>query len=525
MTATASSRGRLLGVFSLLLLWVLIGIIALHRAGGNNNPELLDQGAYLHVSLLIQEHRGLTDGNRHPLYPAMLAPFAARDHAFFPTAKLVTLVLGMAGYLFVTWRVARRWGTGMALAVLLACASSFVWTASGLRCEVLLIPLLWVFWETGAAGFERPRLWIVAGCAAGLCYLTKASGTLLVVALVATWLFSGQLLDRRRWNLILFLAPFALVVSPLAWWNYRTYGTPFYNHNSRHVMWLDGWEQAGRVHTPLPTMQSWFAEHGLADLISRELIGFVRLPDLWLFVLFGLAAASLALRSRRGTVGPAESSLSPYEAKLAVAIVVVQAVLLAWYTPIVSSSRFVIPMQPVMWIVVLLAMADRMPRAWLAGMRRLQLPLTVLLAVALLIAPIFLNLRNPYDAEIVTYPEIEDWVRATDESALVYGPSQNFPQWMFIPDFRFVKVPPDVSFDEMLVRMNERDARFLLVDLEMFRNRPILGKIVDEHPREGLIPVPGARDLVPHMIDRERPGRWVLFEREVTGPDVIDDEP
>jgi hypothetical protein len=147
----------------------------------------------------------------------------------------------------------------------------------------------------------------------------------------------------------------------------------------------------------------------------------------------------------------------------------------------------------------------------------MQVPLAILIASALLISPFMLDLHDPYDDPIVTYPEVEDWIRSTDESALVYGPSQNFPQWMFIPDFRFVSVPPDVSFDEMLVRMSEHDARFLLVDREMCRNRPVLGNIVGEHPREGLMPIPGASDMVPHMIDRERPSRWVLFEREVTG--------
>ena len=132
MTAAAGRRSRYVGTISLLLLLTLIGLVTFHRAGGKHNPEELDQGAYLHVSLLIHEDRALTDGNRHPLYPALLAPFASREHSFFPTAKLVTLVLGMAGYLFVAWRIARRWGTGMALAVLLACGSSFVWTASGL---------------------------------------------------------------------------------------------------------------------------------------------------------------------------------------------------------------------------------------------------------------------------------------------------------------------------------------------------------------------------------------------------------
>jgi hypothetical protein len=125
LTAPASSQGRLLGVLPLLLLWVLIGLVAFHRAGGNDNPEKLDQGAYLHLSLHIHEHRALTDGNRHPLYPSLLAPFASREHAFFATAKLVTLGLGMVGYLFVAWRVARRWGTGFALLVLLACGARY----------------------------------------------------------------------------------------------------------------------------------------------------------------------------------------------------------------------------------------------------------------------------------------------------------------------------------------------------------------------------------------------------------------
>jgi len=513
MTVAPTHRPGLAQTLPVVLLLLLTGLVAAHRAGGNDNPETLDQGAYLHVSLLIHEHRGLTDGNRHPLYPALLAPFAVRDSSFFATAKLLTLGLGLAGYFLVTWRVARRWGVGMAVLVLLACGSSFVWTSSGLRCEVLMIPLLWVFWEAGAAGFENPRLWIVAGCAAGLYYLTKASGSILVVAMVATWLVSGQALDRRRWRLTLFLAPFLLMVWPLTIWNYHAYGEPFYNQNSKHVMWLDSWAEAGRAHTPLPTMQSWFAEHGVGDLITREFTGLFRLPDLWLFVLFLVAAASFATRRTREPVASTRSPLARYEMILAIAIVAIHAVLLAWYTPVVSSSRFVIPLQPVMWVVVLLAIADRMPRSWLGGMRRMWAPLTVLLAAALIVAPFLLDLRDPYDEIIVTYPEIEDWVRSTDERSLVYGPSQNFPQWMFIPDFRFISVPPDLSFNEVLARMDETDTRFLLVDREMLQSRPVLGSIVVERPGEGLAAVPGSRHVLPFKVDHGTPTRWILFER------------
>jgi hypothetical protein len=465
------------------------------------------------LSLQIHEHRALTDGNRHPLYPALLAPFASRDHSFFATAKLLTFGLGMVGYLFVAWRVARRWGTWIAFLVLLACGSSFVWTASGLRCEVLLIPLLWVFWECGAAGFERPRLWLVAGCAAGLCYLTKANGTLLVIALVASWLFSGQPFDRRRWKLLLFLVPFALIVSPLVAWNIHRYGEPFYNFNSKHVMWLDSWEQASRAGTPLPTMHSWFADHGLGDLVAREFWGVLRLPDLWLFALFILAAISLATRYR-GQPRGATCSSSRHELILATAIVAIHAVLLAWYTPIVASSRFVIPMQAVMWVIVFLAIARQIPPAWAAGMGRLRGPLTALVAIALVCSPLFLDFPDPYADPVVTYPEIEDWIRSSDETSMVYGPSENFPQWIFIPDFRFISVPPDLSFDELLESMDQRRTRVLLIDREMLRNRSVLGRLVVDRPGEGLVPMDVSSPLRVEKQDAETPRRWILYRLE-----------
>jgi hypothetical protein len=502
-------------------LLLLIGLVALHRAGRNDNPELLDQGAYLHVSLLIHEHRGLTDGNRHPLYPALLAPFASRDHAFFPSAKIVTLVLGLAGYAFVAWRVARRWGSGMAALVLLACGSSFVWTASGLRCEVLLIPLVWAFWETGAAGFEAPRRWIVAGAAAGLCYLTKASGMLLVLAFGASWLLGGQLRDRRRWNLALFLIPLALVISPLAVWNARQYGEPFYNVNSKHVMWLDGWEQAGRVHTPLPTLQSWFAEHGMRDAVARELSGFVRLPDLWLFVLFAAAVASMVASGRNRPEAVVSRTLKPVELSLAVAVVGIHAVLLAWYTPVVSSSRFVIPIQPIMWLVVLAAAAQRLPAALMRWIGRARPALAVLLVFAVVLAPFVLDLHDPYRDDIATYPEIEDWIRSSGEASLVYGPSQNFPQWIFIPDFAFVPVPPDVTFDEMIERASRSGARYYLVDREMLRNRPQIAALVGEVPGSGLTPASGAEGFELVASDREVPTRWLLFRYTGSAPERL----
>jgi len=278
-------------------------------------------------------------------------------------------------------------------------------------------------------------------------------------------------------------------------------------------MWLDSWEQASRAGAPLPTMQSWFADHGLGDLVAREFWGVLRLPDLWLFALFFLAAISLAIRYRRRP-GGATCSSSRNELILATAIVAIHAVLLAWYTPIAASSRFVIPMQAVMWVIVFLAIARRIPLAWAAGVRRLRVPLTALVAIALICSPLFLDFPDPYADPVVTYPEIEEWIRSADETSMIYGPSENFPQWIFIPDFRFIPVPPDLSFDELLARMDQSRTRVLLIDREMLRNRSILGRLVVDRSGEGLVPVPESTPFFTSALDSETPTRWILFERK-----------
>jgi hypothetical protein len=167
-----------------------------------------------------------------------------------------------------------------------------------------------------------------------------------------------------------------------------------------------------------------------------------------------------------------------------------------------------------MWVIVFLAIARQIPPAWAAGMGRLRGPLTALVAIALVCSPLFLDFPDPYADPVVTYPEIEDWIRSSDETSMVYGPSENFPQWIFIPDFRFISVPPDLSFDELLESMDQRRTRVLLIDREMLRNRSVLGRLVVDRPGEGLVPMDVSSPLRVEKQDAETPRRWILYRLE-----------
>jgi len=63
-----------------LLCVVLVCYVAdgLEAIRANSNSSDYDQRSYLGLAIDIQDGDALTDGNRHPLYPALLAPFAAR---------------------------------------------------------------------------------------------------------------------------------------------------------------------------------------------------------------------------------------------------------------------------------------------------------------------------------------------------------------------------------------------------------------------------------------------------------------
>jgi len=148
----------------------------------------------------------VTDDGRHaprmPLYPLLLAPFAALGPAGIVAAKLAQALLGAAAVL-----VARRWarlaaGSRAALAagLLVACDPFAIFFSNLLLTEIvftfLLLALGWQGWRLTVAA--RPAWPLLAGYAAtaAALILTRPSAALLPLGVWGLVLLMAR--DRRR---------------------------------------------------------------------------------------------------------------------------------------------------------------------------------------------------------------------------------------------------------------------------------------------------------------------------------------
>jgi len=269
-----------------LLLFCILGrflAVGLEEVRGNANSSAYDQRSFLNLGLNIRAGKKLTDGNRHPLFPALLALFARREWAYFTEAKLLSLGLGTLSLLLIFWLVRCLWGSGVALGVilLLSINQAFAHESSHVLGEPLLVSLSFLAWCLTVRGFVRQQLWIAAGAVAGLAYLTKATGQLLPIAFLPTvlWVYGRGI--RRAWRGVAgYVAAYGLVAAPLWAYNLACYGHPFYNYSTTHVMWFDRWEDK-YAQGPLPTLGSYLRTHSLAEMLSRQWAGLGRVLSMW----------------------------------------------------------------------------------------------------------------------------------------------------------------------------------------------------------------------------------------------------
>ena len=134
-----------------ITIWVMVVLILssfisaeLVAINANTNSSGGDQGVTLLLGLRIREHVALTDGNRHPLYPALVSLFATRDLSYFTKAKFVSLAIGLAT-LLVVYLLGRRLyssGVGLVVMLLLSINNEFRWASCSVLAEVLLVLLL-----------------------------------------------------------------------------------------------------------------------------------------------------------------------------------------------------------------------------------------------------------------------------------------------------------------------------------------------------------------------------------------------
>ncbi|BCA56889.1 hypothetical protein W02_40290 [Nitrospira sp. KM1] len=383
-----------------LVVW-LIGLNDIHQA---TDPDWEDTAPYLQIGLFISQHGGATNflqlclsgtytaNNQHPLYPLLLSPFASRDLAFFEHAKLISLAMGWLAVLacfFVGYRLfGLAAGTGGA--TLLALNELFYQGASHVSCETALILFILLFLYGSIRAMEQTRsgAWAAfAGGCAGLAFMTKGTGLLLVPVYVATHLL--QFGFRRAFNLRLavFAVMFLLTASPLLVRNSLVYGNVTYGGINSHVLWLDSWadlydphfsvirtlpEQTWHITDP-PTWQSYLSSHSWRQIVDRVVTGMIgegrlirQSMDTLLPVPQMAFSIAVLLLSGLGLVFSRDRTR-----KVLVSLFLGAFILpFVWYFQVVPAIRFVMPLIPVICLYAaegFLRLAAFFQTKWLAG--------------------------------------------------------------------------------------------------------------------------------------------------------------
>jgi len=527
-------------LFQALLILVFARFIlrGLVRVTWNTVSDAIDQGSYLQLGLFMREGRALTDGNRSPLYPAILSLFARREWAYFTEAKLLSLLFGLAGLVLIFCLARRMFGASAALAtvLLLSVNDSFQMEASWVRCEVLLIPLFFLAWYLIAEGFRDRRNWVWAGVLAGLCQLTKGNGHLLVVAFLLGGLLGlGRSFLQERW-IYGFIAAYLVTISPLLIINALAFDDPFYNYNTSHALWFDRWEDTYSVRTPPPTMATYLGSHSLKEMWRRQRYGMRRVifdgaralfPFFFqqreqraLVVGIGglLTCGAVALRWRY--IARDEGRRQRLRGTIAFSTVLFALfyVLFAWYAQVISKPRFFVPLVAIAYAGGLGAVAglSRIERAlegtrqrvgrvlWLTG--GLTLAGWLLYSVVVTALPLGQTtppLRDPYVADLgagVPREDVLRWLVACVRPGqpVLWGPSHYLPRWKYTPRLQFVPIPSDLgSWEELEAYVHQQGIQYWILDFSTIgRRQDLLGPYFDRHQEQ--------------IVFRQLPSRWEL---------------
>jgi hypothetical protein len=219
------------------------------------------------------------EDNRPPLFELMLEAVADDTPAMFARAKLVTfgtallllaLVFAMVRRVF-SWPVA----AGSVVAVCLMPALSDY--ASHVQHDPLYAALTFTAVFAIGAWQERSALWwVLAGAVVGLAFLTKGSGHILLVPLVAVSFYRHRLGLLKKPILYAAALGFVAVSFFLLWRNIKLAGSPFYNVNGRGI-WLDKWQDVWALQLDPEWSKvglGWYLQrHSFVDLLLKILRG------------------------------------------------------------------------------------------------------------------------------------------------------------------------------------------------------------------------------------------------------------
>lgn len=521
-------RNSVIYAFLLILVLAVFVTAVMPAIYQNTASSAWDQRDYLKIALWMSQGDGITDGNRSPLYPLFLAPFASREIAFFTTAKLVSLGIGLAG-LGIIFAVSRRivGGLGALLVIILFMANvEYRQAAAFVDVEVLLVPLFLLAWYTGYQAIDRivsgtsdALTWsIFAGLFAGLTYLAKGTGMLLVLLFAAVLLLILGLDMLRKRGFWTFILTFALVSLPLWIYNAVRFGNPLFNVNTQHYIWLDSWEESYVYPSDsLPTAVSYLETHSLAEMAERLWNGLTLVtPKQWYGAarLTGLPESGLLVWGT-AVLGLLVLLLIGYQVSrtwpdkripflYTLLGLVMFIILFAWYHPISNAARFVLPWIPVIFISVVWWLG----KYWRGKERPYLLITFSILAVILLIQMDSFTLlprlyAHDQTASRQPVATIQAILRRTRPGeTFILGPTHDQVEWLAY-DRTIQPIPLTrqnwPSFSTLLL---DENVSTILLDEETFTRRQILLADYWRLTDDGL-----TADILP-------PG-WTLIEPDI----------
>ncbi|MFP6621630.1 MAG: hypothetical protein VB877_19955 [Pirellulaceae bacterium] len=376
----------------ILLSWLCFILSVTQLWQVHTDPTSNDPAAFLRYANEIRESGGITtlisqlfqgtysQANQHPLYTALLSLGPT-----FKQGQLLSLAISMFTLVVTTLLVARTWNLTVAaiFSVLLATNYAFCSTSALVTCEGLLtlfVSLTWLILTqrdltTTSPPSSSPRNALVVGALLALAFLTKGTGPLFLVITLA-WvtgchLYHQSVTDQQRrllpWRrLVLILAAWIVVASPLLTRNVRRFGNPIYNANS-YFLFLDEFEDLRQVADRMSVKeaaQDYLSTHSVADILQREAQGlswqsfiFVRslgpIPLDDSRILFSLPLLLLALIGMFSEQRPASILLLAWIACFLV--------MFAWYLPIAAGQRFMVPLLPALLVCAAVGLARIAP--------------------------------------------------------------------------------------------------------------------------------------------------------------------
>ena len=504
-----------------------------------------DTPAYLSKSLAIREEGGLSgfiracvtgaypNEYRHPLYMLALAPLAERDLSFFPRAKLASLLFGLAAICATYWAARRAFGREAATiaAALLAINKQFVSLSSMVACESLMVLFFVLAWGEIPRDDGRARHSLLGGAWAGLAYMVKATGLILV------WSFLVMAFGRWRHrafvrrDMWLFVLGFVIVTWPLLVRNTVVHRNPLHNANS-NVIWLDNWEQwysPEFKENPPSALQYWrthtlkqmaqrmgFGLRHEAEMFQVECLRPVGVPDAAATIFTGV----VLLAALAGLFGSGFS----WRALLSVFLLIVFFLAFSWHFVVVPHPRFMMPLVPVVYAYSAAAVV-----AWLRRIKRRDAAVdperaaeavVVGVVTALLLWQVSFDpsiRRNPMQSYRLRpgYHEQRRHLETLPETATyLMGPAHGYDfNWHSRIRARRLEVPlvKDFKSLETFIR-RERVSHIVLNPESVFRRRASLGGFFWLRGGQGIVTkrVPEGWRIA--LADAEPPVDYLIFD-------------